>query len=949
MQTEHQTMAAVASDAGPALIRAAGGAALLALAYFLVSHASLLLVMVDAQTKLVWIPSGIAVAALWRWGPALWPGALVGSFGFALAHGMGGWASAGFAAGSAAEAVVAALILRRALGFQPRMERLRDVFGLCLAGGIVGAGVASIGEVAGLVLEPAVPAAPLWWVCWLSRGLGVLLVAPVVFTWSAQPLPGWDARRSAELALIAALVVGVSFLVFGSMADDKMVSPLPYALFPLLLWCALRFGPRETATLMLVGAAFAVWGTANGNGPFIVGGREQNLVSLYLYLAVASVAALALAATIKERQLAEAIAQASERQYRMLVETMNEGMVAQDAGGRVSFANAAFCALLGYRREELKGRAVEDLIAPDGRALWLEQQTVPRARGGSTYEIDLIRKDGSLVSVSVSPRAIADERGGHAGSFALVTNITERRRADDLLRWIARATAPLIGEEFFRSLMRNLASAFGFRFAFITECADYPTTRLRTLAFWNGSDFQPNFEYELAGTPCEQTVNGARVCCVPERVGVAYPREAELGAQGYLGVPIWDSAGREVIGHVAFLSDGRMGEEVLANPLFQIFASRAAAELRRKRAEDVLRESEEKYRLLVENQTDLVIKLDAQRRCRFVSPSFCELFGHAEADLLGKPFGVEVAEDDHEASARAWEALGAPPHLAHYEERLMTRLGWRWFAWSAKALLDGGGAVAEVVAVGRDVTERKRAEEQSRQHLQQLAHVARVSALGEMATAIAHEINQPLTAIVGYTQASQRMLPAEAPPDLRHALERVAAQATRAGEIIRRLRSFLGKEEVQAQSVDANYLVTEVIGLARPEARQSGIQIRLELAKDLPQVRVDAIQIQQVVLNLVRNAIDAINGSQAAERIVIVRSGAGEEGTVRIEVEDSGPGIDTGAAARIFDAFYTTKSSGMGIGLAISRSIAEAHGGRLWLARVGAPGALFALELPVAD
>jgi C4-dicarboxylate-specific signal transduction histidine kinase len=243
---------------------------------------------------------------------------------------------------------------------------------------------------------------------------------------------------------------------------------------------------------------------------------------------------------------------------------------------------------------------------------------------------------------------------------------------------------------------------------------------------------------------------------------------------------------------------------------------------------------------------------------------------------------------------------------------------------------------------------RKRAEEQGRQHLQQLAQVSRALALGEMGSAIAHELNQPLAAVATYAQASRRMLEAgDAGGEVRHALERIAAQAERAGEILRRLRGFLAGSGALPAIADLGRLTSEVIDLARPEAHQRGVALAVELAPDLPPVRVDGIQVQQVVLNLVRNAIDACAGGTGDERVVSVMARA-ENGGAAVAVSDTGPGVAPELAERVFEPFFTTKADGTGIGLAISRSIAEAHGGRLRLEQPEHGGARFVFWLPGA-
>jgi C4-dicarboxylate-specific signal transduction histidine kinase len=219
--------------------------------------------------------------------------------------------------------------------------------------------------------------------------------------------------------------------------------------------------------------------------------------------------------------------------------------------------------------------------------------------------------------------------------------------------------------------------------------------------------------------------------------------------------------------------------------------------------------------------------------------------------------------------------------------------------------------------------------------------------MGEMASAIAHEINQPLTAVRTYAQASRRLLATGVDPQaLAETLERVAHQAERAAHIIQRLRGFLAQQEVQAMPVDPGFLVREVLDLCRAEASQCGVQLRIEPAPGrLPRVHVDPIQIEQIVLNLVRNGIESIQQGESIERVLTVSTRrCGDE--VRLSVHDSGPGVAADAAPRVFEAFFTTKPGGMGVGLALSRSIAEAHHGRLWLDEACTRGALFHLALP---
>jgi two-component system sensor kinase FixL len=365
-----------------------------------------------------------------------------------------------------------------------------------------------------------------------------------------------------------------------------------------------------------------------------------------------------------------------------------------------------------------------------------------------------------------------------------------------------------------------------------------------------------------------------------------------------------------------------------------------------------LRDSEEKYRLLVDHQTDLVAKIGVDGRIQYVSPSHRDFFGKPESEFIGRMLteAVRVHDEDLCCVRDAWQEMLSPPYLTSHEHRVLTPRGWRWVAVQSRAVLGADGRPQFVVAVARDITDRRRAEEQARQHLQQLAHVSRVSSMGEMASAIAHEINQPLTAIANYASACQRLLrsgKAQAGEAL-ETMQRVAAEAERAGEIVRKMRGFVRGEEGQMALVEPAYLAEEVMRLAAAEARQSGVELKSDVEPGLPPVLADSIQIQQVLLNLVRNAVEAVDGGDGPRREVDLTVRRAADGGVHFTVRDTGPGLAPGALDKVFEPFFTTKPDGIGIGLPLSRSIADAHGGRVW-ASAEAEGAAFHLVLPTAQ
>ncbi len=269
-------------------------------------------------------------------------------------------------------------------------------------------------------------------------------------------------------------------------------------------------------------------------------------------------------------------------------------------------------------------------------------------------------------------------------------------------------------------------------------------------------------------------------------------------------------------------------------------------------------------------------------------------------------------------------------------------------------------AVGEMAADGerfftgfiRDLTERQQAEARLQELQSELVHVSRLTALGEMASALAHEINQPLSAIANYLKGTRILLEREEVPHERvsEAVAKAATEALRAGEIIRRLRDFVARGETERTIESLPKLVEEASALALVGAKEHGIRVRYDFSPSIDLVLADKVQIQQVVLNLVRNAVDAIAEAHVERRELTVAIELGDDGMALVRVTDTGPGIDPDVAERLFQPFITTKRSGMGVGLSISRTIIEAHGGRIWGREAAAGGAEFGFTLQaVAD
>jgi len=254
-------------------------------------------------------------------------------------------------------------------------------------------------------------------------------------------------------------------------------------------------------------------------------------------------------------------------------------------------------------------------------------------------------------------------------------------------------------------------------------------------------------------------------------------------------------------------------------------------------------------------------------------------------------------------------------------------------------------AERRLYGVARDVTEARQIEREMAERRDEMAHLLRLQTMGEMASEIAHELNQPLSAIVNYARgASNRLRSADVPSDeLTGLMEKVATQALRAGDLIRRIRSYVRKAELETEPCDINELVRNAVSLLSA-GRRTNAKLRLVLDDRLPKIEADAIQIEQVILNLVRNGIEA--ASETGEPTLTIRTDRAGADEVRLRVTDNGPGLKDVGPDQIFEAFYTTKNAGLGLGLSISRTIVHAHGGRIWAEPDDGGGSTFLVVLP---
>lgn len=355
---------------------------------------------------------------------------------------------------------------------------------------------------------------------------------------------------------------------------------------------------------------------------------------------------------------------------------------------------------------------------------------------------------------------------------------------------------------------------------------------------------------------------------------------------------------------------------------------------------------------ILETVPEAMIVIDAAGKMQSFSSAAIRLFGWTPEEAIGRNVSILMPEpyrSEHDHYLERYIDTGERRIIGIGRIVVGQRKDGSTFPMElavGEARVEGGRFFTGFV---RDLTERKDQERRLQELQSELMHVSRLTAMGEMASSLAHELNQPLSAIASYMKGSVTLLEAERPdlPKLRSALDRAGDQALRAGDIIKRLREFVARGETEHTLEDPARLMEEASALALVGIKDKDVRVDLRLGRNLGDVVVDKIQIQQVALNLIRNAIDAMGGSPRRELEIGVR--LEDADTIRISVADSGPGIDPAFRERLFQPFATTKAQGMGIGLSICRTIVESHGGWIWAEDNPGGGAVFVFTLPRAD
>jgi PAS domain S-box-containing protein len=653
---------------------------------------------------------------------------------------------------------------------------------------------------------------------------------------------------------------------------------------------------------------------------------------------------------ITERQRVEQ----TLRQRADLLDLTHDTIFARDMNDVITYWNRGAEELYGWKKEEAIGKISHELTQTVFPAPLEEiNETLLRS---DRWEGELIhtKRDGSKVVVASRWSLQRDERGAPLAILETNNDITERRQAEEALR---------DSEEQWKAAFENNPTMY-----FMVDAAGIT---LSVNAF--GAEQLGYTSEELVGSPVLNVFYEADRDAVLRNLARCFDQlnqsmnwEARKARKD--GTVIWV---RETARAVLF----KNGAVILV-------ACEDITE--RKRVEEELRESERRYRYIfdsagvsiweedfsqvkaaidelkatdigdfreyVATHPEFVRKTVPLVKVIDVNSATVKLFNaNSKGQLLVSLQKIFLPETE-EVFAAELIALAEGRTSFESETVLQTVNGHRLTVLFGITFPTQPAKLDSVLVTMMDITERKRAEEELQKTQAELAHVARVTTMGELTSSIAHEVNQPLAAIVTNGNACLRWLSNDPPnvEEARQTVTRMVKDGHRASEVVGRIRAFFRKTAPERVRVDINQLIEDVIAMVSSELRRNRVRVRTELPDDLPRVLCDQIQLQQVILNLVINAIEAMS-AVSGPRELLIMSRRDETGNVSVAVQDTGMGFDEQNAAQLFNAFFTTKSQGLGMGLSISRTTIEAYGGRLWATRNDAGGATFQFTLPTTN
>ena len=626
---------------------------------------------------------------------------------------------------------------------------------------------------------------------------------------------------------------------------------------------------------------------------------------------------------IDERKQAEARLHQSETQLQAFFEDSPSMIFLKDREGRYLYANREFKRVRRITEQQINGKTDNELFPAEQASVFqASDRQVLEAGVPIEYEHVTVQNDGQHTSI-VQKFPLFNPDGEIYAIGGIVRDITERKREEMARRYIEESHRLIVETASdvvvtmdetgaIRSANPSTAKIFGYESA---ELIGKPLTVL-----------MPEFMRKLHD-------NGFRRYLATGQRHINW-QGTELTAMR--------KNGEEFPVEISFGELTRDGHKVFTGFIRDISA--------RKHAEEKLRASERTLRELTETIPQMLWSAEADGAVDYCNQRVLDYTGLSAEQVKGAGWMKTVHQNDIEKMARAWSGAVLSGQPFQHEFRCLREADgvYRWCISRALPLRDQNGRILKWFGTVVDLHDWKEAQQALQMTQAELARVSRLTTMGELAASIAHEVNQPLTAVTNNSSACLRLLAKGSldPEVLRRALEEIVADATRASAVISRIRAYIKKAPTEMCELDMNSVIQEVLALAGHELQNNQVLVDCHLAETLPHVRADRVQLQQVLLNLVKNGIEAMTGPQP--RTLSLESRTDESGNVLVAVRDSGTGLGV-EVDRLFTPFFTTKGNGMGMGLPISRSLIDSHGGRLWATSNSPNGAVFSFTLPASS
>jgi two-component system, cell cycle sensor histidine kinase and response regulator CckA len=619
--------------------------------------------------------------------------------------------------------------------------------------------------------------------------------------------------------------------------------------------------------------------------------------------------------------------------FKRLAEACAQGMGMADLEGRIVYCNDALCQTF-FGEKEAKNAYGKHVSCyyDEASAQKLQEQILPLVQdtGRWTGEIPLVSAEGEVTEAIQSIFLIRNDKGEPSYLANIVTDIGEQKRARKALKQ---------SEQKYRSLFDNMLDGFAYHRIIVDE------------------DDQPlDYEFLEINDAFERLTGLKRQEVIGKKVTDVIP-----------GIRDSDFDWIKAYGEVALQGTHRRFEQPSPeldrwysisaySPHQGYFAATFEDVTDKKRAEMALKESEEQVRLLLDSTAEAIYGLDLEGNCTFCNPACLKILGYEhDRQLLGQNMHRLIHHTRPDGSAYPIAECQICKTFqygqgVHVDDEVLWRSNGSSFPTEYRSYpVRRAGDIVGSVVTFLDITERIEAERRAEQHQTELAHVSRLSTLGEMASGLAHEINQPLASILSHADLCLSTIKADQSQigALAEHLEEIGNQAELAGEVVRRIRGFSRKQSPEPSHCHINEIVNEAVGLIQWEARREGIDIRTELTQSPAVVCADRVQLEQVILNLARNGLEAMQETDADTRELVIETQITADMYVELTVQDSGRGIPEHIEATMFDPFSTSKSQGLGLGLAIGESIIREHQGRLRLVSSDSSGTTMAFELPM--